>query len=122
MHWRQALLAGLLSAPFLVQRLVNFDPGLEFKTAMAYADGFSLLEQNGRIAERFLEASFPSGAPRDCVVVLGDRDVQETLRRLGGALTGLTRPIGNGTESGGASNYDMVNDAGAGNVSATQDC
>ncbi|CAN0337792.1 unnamed protein product, partial [Hapterophycus canaliculatus] len=34
----QAVLSGLLSAPYVVQRLGDFDPGLEFKTAMVYAD------------------------------------------------------------------------------------
>lgn len=31
-----------------------------------------------------------SGGAGNCAVVLGDRDVQETLRRLGGTLTALT--------------------------------
>ena len=38
----------------------------------------------------------------ECAVVLGDRDVQETLRRLGGALTALTDRSGKDKGDGGA--------------------
>lgn len=74
------MLAGFLSAPYLVQRLANFDPGLEFKTAMAYADSCSNLSPNGSNGARGQQELGAGGA---CDVVLGDRDVQETLRRLG---------------------------------------
>lgn len=75
----QAVLAGFLSSPYVLQRLSNFDPGLEFKTAMLYADSSSIAD--GRRVE---DGNYNSAA---CAVVLGDRDVQETLRRLGGTLT-----------------------------------
>ncbi|CAM9236319.1 unnamed protein product [Scytosiphon promiscuus] len=89
---QQAILSGLLSAPYVVQRLGDFDPGLEFKTAMLYADA-------------------------SCAVVLGDRDVQETLRRLGGALTALTGAGGGGGAVLGVSR-DVEQVRGASAVSA----
>lgn len=76
----QAALAGALSAPYLLQRLGNFDPGLEFKIAMAYADASAISSPN----------SLEGGAGGVCDVVLGDRDVQETLRRLGKGICRLT--------------------------------
>eukprot|EP00903_Cladosiphon_okamuranus_P011281 g10637.t2 len=82
----QGVLAGLLSAPYLVQRLGDFDPGLEFKTAMVYADASKLSSRPATAA-----AAAMAPGPGECAIVLGDRDVQETLRRLGGALTALTR-------------------------------
>lgn len=92
MYSPQGLLAGLLSAPYLVQRLGDFDPGLEFKTAMAYADA-------SKLSSRPAAAAAAAGT-RECAVVLGDRDVQETLRRLGGALTALTGRRGGAGDSG----------------------
>ncbi len=132
----QGVLAALLSAPYLVQRLGDFDPGLEFKTAMVYADASKRFSQPaaatavaaaataavagqadtesspsldasedagegngaarspreaGATAAMAAEATGAGGlGPGECTIVLGDRDVQETLRRLGGALTALT--------------------------------
>ncbi|CAM9810725.1 unnamed protein product [Ectocarpus sp. 4 AP-2014] len=87
----QGILSGLLSAPYVVQRLGDFDPGLEFKTAMVYADP-SVRPGYSTGAARGMVTSVAGGGagPGECSVVLGDRDVQETLRRLGGALTALT--------------------------------
>lgn len=123
----QGLLAGLLSAPYVVQRLGDFDPGLEFKTAMLYADASTRLQpaagaaagtvlprreegQGGEAAMAAPEKAAGEAAGRregergrkglpgekECAIVLGDRDVQETLRRLGGSLTALTGPRGGG--------------------------
>ncbi|CAM9655871.1 unnamed protein product [Phaeothamnion confervicola] len=59
----QAALVGLLSMAYVAQKLAgNYEPGLEFKSAMIAASALD----NG------------------CAVVLGDRNVYETLRRLGG--------------------------------------
>lgn len=88
----QGILSGLLSAPYVVQRLGDFDPGLEFKTAMVYADP-SVRPGSSTAGARGVVTSAAGGGeagPGECSVVLGDRDVQETLRRLGGALTALT--------------------------------
>ncbi|CAN0181790.1 unnamed protein product, partial [Laminaria digitata] len=110
----QGLLAGFLSAPYVVQRLGDFDPGLEFKTAMVYAD--ASIRQHGfgtGAVGAEVEGGVGGGvggggaALGECAVVLGDRDVQETLRRLGGALTALTdrsskgEGNGNGVSAGG---------------------
>ncbi|KAG5175776.1 hypothetical protein JKP88DRAFT_337543 [Tribonema minus] len=56
----QALTAGLVSSGYLWQKLNNFDPGCEFKTAMALSNA------------------------RGIDIVLGDRDINETLGRLNG--------------------------------------
>lgn len=56
-----ASLAGVLSLPYAMQKAMNLDPGMEFKGAMACA----------------------SDQPHTIDIVLGDRDVKETLRRLG---------------------------------------
>ena len=146
----KGLLAGFLSAPYVVQRLGDFDPGLEFKTAMVYADA-SIRQQSPNTKPSPVEISgnFPEGegaaaaaaavvagggeeagtavgvelsgieasavragveggvggggaALGECAVVLGDRDVQETLRRRGGALTALTDRSGKGEEGKGS--------------------
>lgn len=84
-----------------MQRLGDFDPGLEFKTAMVYADA-SIRPKPvaaGMVAAAGRAGMGAEGAgPGECAVVLGDRDVQETLRRLGGALTALTGRKDAGTE------------------------
>lgn len=85
-------MAGVLSSPYLLQRCGNFDPGLEFKTAMAYADASSLPNPSDGSKNRSAGDDDGGGGAGACAVVLGDRDVQETLTRLGGAFTGLTRP------------------------------
>lgn len=90
----QGLLAALLSAPYLLQRLGDFDPGLEFKVAMAYT------EASAHRQPEEISSSFPCGSGREeaaeapggegCALVLGDRDVQETLRRIGGGALAAT--------------------------------
>lgn len=121
--YNQGLLAGLLSAPYVVQRLGDFDPGLEFKTAMAYADASIRPQPAGAVADEVSSKCTQGGATlsgtgtaaaaatgrweggagpgEECAIVLGDRDVQETLRRLGGALTALTGRRGDGEEKAG---------------------
>eukprot|EP00752_Nemacystus_decipiens_P015680 g13994.t1 len=110
----QGLLAGLLSAPYLVQRLGDFDPGLEFKTAMAYADASKLASRPSTATAAAAAAAAAAVGPWECAVVLGDRDVQETLRRLGGALTALTRRRRRGEEDAQNENGGRVDGNGGG--------
>ena len=85
---RKGLLAALLSAPYLLQRLGDFDPGLEFKTAIAYTDASSrrqaLPEESSSQFSDGAGALASEGGGEGCTLVLGDRDVHETLRRIGG--------------------------------------
>jgi len=157
----------------VVQRLGDFDPGLEFKTAMVYADASKRFSQQPPAATAVAAAAATTAAvaeqadveadaesslssfdfsqdagegndaatsPREvgaeaatasaaasaaavagglrtgeCAIVLGDRDVQETLRRLGGALTALTgRPIGKGEGEDGVAAAAAAADGGGG--------
>lgn len=113
------MLAGLLSAPYLVQRLGDFDPGLEFKTAMVYADASKLSSRPATAAVTTAATATAAAAavaagPGECAVVLGDRDVQETLRRLGGALTALTARRGGGSGEGENEHGGSTKDEGGG--------
>ncbi|CBJ28745.1 conserved unknown protein [Ectocarpus siliculosus] len=119
----QGILSGLLSAPYVVQRLGDFDPGLEFKTAMVYADPSVRPGYSTGVARGMVSPAAGGGAgPGECSVVLGDRDVQETLRRLGGALTALTGRGEGGDEKHGVGRGDGAPEgaspgAGGGGVS-----
>ncbi|CAM9557844.1 unnamed protein product [Ectocarpus fasciculatus] len=75
----QGILSGLLSAPYVVQRLGDFDPGLEFKTAMVYADPSVRPGSSARGAGGVVTSAAGAGAgPGECSVELGARDVPDT--------------------------------------------
>lgn len=94
---------------------------------MVYADASRSDQSTPDMSAQFRKEAGPgigdgtSFGGGECAVVLGDRDVQETLRRLGGALTALTsrRDGSNGSEGyGGAVDEQrlggMAGDGGVG--------
>ncbi|CAM9819647.1 unnamed protein product [Chrysoparadoxa australica] len=62
---KYSLLTAFLSSAYMVQKLTDFDPGLEFKTALTAAEGVP-----------------------ECRLVMGDRDVGITISRLGDEALG----------------------------------